>query len=279
MDLVLKEKLANVTNYKAGRIGNRIEYIVIHYTANDGDTDEGNASYFARPGIYTSAHWFVDEDSATRSVKEENTAWQCGGGLQGVNGHAYFGICTNSNSIGVEMCSDKVNGQFVITEKTVQNTVELVKYLMNKYNIPISNIIRHHDVTGKNCPAPWVADVSKWNDFKLRLNESAIDTQKRLESQALITQLQKVVSISDTKGLLEDLIYYHNGSSWWVIKKLLAKDFTQAKAIIGKLDIYRRTLVAVQINEPVKYNSELLNIGNDSIFWVIKKLLDGLGIE
>ena len=39
---------ADSSNYYSGRGGNSIKYIVMHYTANDGDTDEGNAHYFRR---------------------------------------------------------------------------------------------------------------------------------------------------------------------------------------------------------------------------------------
>jgi hypothetical protein len=31
---------------------------------------------------------------------------------------------------------------------------------------PANDIVRHYDVTHKNCPAPWVTDSSKFNDFK-----------------------------------------------------------------------------------------------------------------
>ena len=42
----LKTNLANRNNYGAKRSTSKIKYIVIHYTANDGDTDEGNGNYF-----------------------------------------------------------------------------------------------------------------------------------------------------------------------------------------------------------------------------------------
>ena len=47
---------ADPSNYYAGRGGNSIKYIVMHYTANDGDTDEGNAHYFQGAGRRASAH-------------------------------------------------------------------------------------------------------------------------------------------------------------------------------------------------------------------------------
>ena len=39
---------ADPSNYYSGRGGNSIKYIVMHYTANDGDTDEGNALFSGR---------------------------------------------------------------------------------------------------------------------------------------------------------------------------------------------------------------------------------------
>ncbi|WP_409360084.1 hypothetical protein [Enterococcus gallinarum] len=66
--------------------------------------------------------------------------------------------------MGVEMCLDR-NGN--ITEKTFQNTVKAVKELIAKYpNITRNKIWRHYDVTGKNCPAPWVAKPSELERFK-----------------------------------------------------------------------------------------------------------------
>lgn len=276
MDLTLKERIANVTNFTKGR-KKKIEYGVIHYTANDGDTDEGNGAYFANNKVKASANWFVDEDSATHSVLESNTAWQCGGGLQGDNGHTYFGKCTNSNSIGIEMCSDKVNGQFVITEKTIENTIELTRYLMDKYNIPLSNIIRHYDVTGKICPEPFVVDESKWIEFKRRL--AATDPKRQADANKMVLAIMAELALVDAQGLLSDLTYYYKGSSWYVIEKLLKLPANGKKAINGHKDIYRRTLTAVEVTEKGKYNSELINIGQDSIFWVIKRLLDKRGIE
>ena len=74
--MVKKTNLCNPINYGGLREG-PVKYIVIHYTAGDGDTDEANAAYFARADTgKTSAHWFVDDDSATLSVPEDRVAYQ-----------------------------------------------------------------------------------------------------------------------------------------------------------------------------------------------------------
>lgn len=159
---------ADSSNYYSGRGGNSIKYIVMHYTANDGDTDEGNAHYFQGAGRRASAHYFVDEDSVTQSVRDNDAAWHCGGALESSH-HPLRGICMNRNSLGVEMCSDIVGGKYTITPQTVDRAVELVKYLVAKYGIDVDHVVRHYDVTGKLCPEPWVRDESLWRKFKARL--------------------------------------------------------------------------------------------------------------
>ena len=159
---------ADSSNFYSGRGGNSIKYIVMHYTANDGDTDEGNAHYFQGAGRRASAHYFVDEDSVTQSVRDNDAAWHCGGDLESAH-HPLRGICMNRNSLGVEMCSDIVGGKYTITPQTVDRAVELVKYLMAKYGIDVDHVVRHYDVTGKLCPEPWVRDESLWRKFKARL--------------------------------------------------------------------------------------------------------------
>lgn len=160
---------ANSSNFYSGRGGNSIKYIVVHYTAGNGDTAMNNAQYFHNnSGLQASAHYFVDEHSVVQSVRDTDGAWHCGGPLESSH-HPLHNICMNRNSLGVEMCSDKVNGKYVITAQTVDRTVELVRWLMDKYGIDVDHVVRHYDVTGKDCPEPWVHDESLWRKFKARL--------------------------------------------------------------------------------------------------------------
>lgn len=160
---------AHTSNFYSGRGGNSIKYIVVHYTAGNGDTAMNNAQYFHNnSGLNASAHYFVDENSVVQSVRDADGAWHCGGPLESSH-HPLHNICMNRNSLGVEMCSDKVNGKYVITAQTVDRTVELVRWLMDKYGIDVDHVVRHYDVTGKDCPEPWVRDESLWRKFKARL--------------------------------------------------------------------------------------------------------------
>ena len=161
----IKTNLANKNNYGSSRSLDKIKYIVIHYTGNDGDTDENNGKYFKNNIVKASAHYFVDDDSITQSVPDNYVAWSVGGNKYSdcakTGGGKLYGKCTNTNSISIEICDDVRNGVVYPSAKTIQNALELTKMLMKKYNVPASNVIRHFDVTGKKCPAYWVDD-SKW---------------------------------------------------------------------------------------------------------------------
>ncbi len=159
----------NITtkNFDSGSI-NRIKYIVVHFTANNGDTAYGNTNYF-KSYRGASAHYFVDENGIYQSIEDKNIAWHCGAKKY------KHSTCRNSNSLGVELCSRKNSkGNFYFMDKTVDNAVELIKMLIIKYNVPIANVIRHYDVTGKNCPEPFVRNIKAWQNFKGRLEEKVM---------------------------------------------------------------------------------------------------------
>lgn len=174
--MIKKTNLANPANYTKGRNGSKITYLVMHYTANDGDTDEGNGNYFHNNTPGTSAHYFVDEDSCTLSVNESDTAHHAGDWDM------------NLHSIGIEMVSRIVNGKYVITPGTVNNAVLLAKEIMAKHNIHISHVIRHYDVTKKLCPRPWVEDESQWIEFKKRLVE--VEKEEEIEVEKTYNKIE-----------------------------------------------------------------------------------------
>ena len=155
----------NTDNYRAGRT-RTVQYIVMHYTANNGDTAQNNCDYYHRvSGVQASAHYFVDEHGAMQSVREGDTAWHCGA-------RAYWHPeCRNANSIGIEMCSRKrADGSYYIKPETVGNAAALAKDIMQRYGIDTDHVLRHYDVTGKRCPMPWVDDPAQWDAFKASLS-------------------------------------------------------------------------------------------------------------
>lgn len=167
---------AAVGNYRKGRTG-KILYIVLHFTANNGDTALGNCKYFRNnKNLQASAHYFVDEKEIWQAVRDEDTAYHCGANKYKHN------ECRNANSIGIEMCSrEDSNGKYYIKEETIQNAIALCKELMAKYNIPVSRVIRHYDVTGKACPEPFVRQPAQWERFKSLLVKEANEVEKQIK--------------------------------------------------------------------------------------------------
>lgn len=156
----------NLTTVNYSSRGTNPTWIVLHYTANNGDTAYNNTSYFKNVNRGASATYFVDETSIWQCVLDTNTAWHVGNDW-------YNNEARNTNSIGIEMCSRKRDAfsssleTYYIPLQTTKNAVELTAYLMQKYNIPITRVCRHYDVTGKYCPAPMVynnGDVT-WKEF------------------------------------------------------------------------------------------------------------------
>ncbi|AIF44924.1 N-acetylmuramoyl-L-alanine amidase [Virgibacillus sp. SK37] len=118
---------------------NSKKFIVIHETDN---TRKGagadNHARLQYNGNSRSASWHyqVDGKEIVQSFKDDAQCWAAG--------NKYY----NQNGIQIEICVNP-DSDF---KTAVKNTVWLVKYLMNKYNIPIENVIQHNRASGKNCP-------------------------------------------------------------------------------------------------------------------------------
>ena len=172
-----------------------IKYIVVHYTAGTtsrAGSARNTALYFSNYGINASADFIVDDSTIVQFNPDlrNYSCWHCGDGKNYNKGGSFYGKCTNFNSIGIEVCSTNNTGtmtqandtHYYFTDAVVNKTVELVKYLMKTYNIPVSNVIRHYDVTGKWCPGirGWNdesnSDSSKWKAFKARLGGTTTTT-------------------------------------------------------------------------------------------------------
>ena len=155
-----------------------IKYIVCHYL---GVKSADNENLYG--GGY-GGHFYISRAGKIYKAADPKTAvvWQCGGKIQGETqasagspAHQFYQKCTNYNSIGIE-CGVNNDSDWWFTEASQESYVYLVSKLMDEYSIPIDRVIRHYDVTGKNCPAPWVSGNGKyhntnwsWADFKANL--------------------------------------------------------------------------------------------------------------
>lgn len=177
------------------------KYIVVHYVGAE-STAKNNAEYFYNTntsaiGKPASAHYFVDENDIYQVVEDTNKAWHVKTEIQGKNGHTFLKKCTNSNSIGVELCCKIENNEWYFEDKTVENAAALIRELMAKYNIPITRVIRHFDVTGKNCPAPFIDD-EKWAEFKKKIEgEEGMTEAERKKFDELVELVKKLTNAVD----------------------------------------------------------------------------------
>ena len=178
MSYTLKEQLANPGNYGGSRNASQIRYLVYHYTGNDGDRAANNAKYFQNNIVKASAHYFVDDTTAWRSVPDLKVAWSVGGSKYAnadkTGGGTMYGVISNTNSLSIEMCDTIRNGVYQASEATLSNAAALGRALMEKYGIPIENVYRHFDVTGKHCPS-YLVNAQKWAEFKKRLEVKIMD--------------------------------------------------------------------------------------------------------
>lgn len=143
-----------------------VRYIVMHYTGNPKDAALANAKYFRLPGRGASAHFFVDDNAIFQSVRLSDRAWHCG------TRRAYFHpTCRNTNSVAIEMCC---SGDYRVSERTKENAAQLCAYLCHLLEIAPGDVdacvLRHWDVTRKQCPAQMSgADNAEWNAFRERV--------------------------------------------------------------------------------------------------------------
>jgi glucan-binding YG repeat protein len=69
----------------------------------------------------------------------------------------------------------------------VINTLELIKYLMDKYNIHFENVITHYDASHKICPGSLSSyNWARWYDFKDRLCNLTITSNPTIRGQWIL---------------------------------------------------------------------------------------------
>lgn len=215
MNIIFKP--CNTANYRKGRTS-PVKYIVIHYTAGNGDTAKNNADYYAGANAEASAHYFVDEgDVVYQSVKDSDTAWSVGGTKT-----YKHSLCRNANSISIELCSRNRNGGgrpatdggWYFKPETVAHAAELTRFLMAKYAVPPENVIRHFDVWGKICPAPFVNNPAEWEDFKRKL----VKPVEELKSvNDIVWELRERKIVTETDKWLKKL--QDDTDAYWLARK------------------------------------------------------------
>jgi N-acetyl-anhydromuramyl-L-alanine amidase AmpD len=152
-------ELLDINEYsRPGTDMESVNGIVIHYTANPGTTAEQNRSYFENlmdtGETYASSHFVVGLDGEIVQCIPCNEV-------------AYASNERNADTISIECCIPDESGQF--SEATYESVVELVTWLMGRYDLSAEQVIRHYDVTGKACPKYYVENEDAWEQFRVDL--------------------------------------------------------------------------------------------------------------
>ena len=152
---------------------NKVNYIVVHYTANPGSTAKQNRDYFEKlkdsHETKASSHFVIGIDGKVV---------QC----IPLTEISYASNERNVDSISIENCHPSADGKF--SDKTYKKLVEMCAWLCLRYNLPVDHIIRHYDVTGKNCPKYFVEHPKEWAKFRQDVsakmkNYPLMDTSKK----------------------------------------------------------------------------------------------------
>lgn len=133
----------------------KVNGIVVHYTANPGSSAEGNRNYFEnlrkKKTTYASSHFVIGlEGEIIQCIPLDEIA--------------YCSNNRNADTISIECCHPDKSGKF--EDATYESLVKLVAWLCGKYNLTKAQIIRHYDVTGKLCPKYFVEHEDEWEEFK-----------------------------------------------------------------------------------------------------------------
>lgn len=133
----------------------QVNGIVIHYTANPGTTAIQNRSYFENL-----AETHETKASSHFVIGLEGEIVQC----IPCNEISYASNDRNYDTISIECCIEDETGKF--NGNTYNSLIKLTTWLMGRYDLSSEDVIRHYDVTGKNCPKYYVEHEEAWDTFK-----------------------------------------------------------------------------------------------------------------
>lgn len=134
---------------------NGADYIAIHYTANPGATAQNNRDYFENLSISHEA-----KVSSHFVVGLEGEVIQC----IPTSEMSYATNSRNVDSISIECCHKDDTGVF--EQETYDSVVKLAAWLCARFGLTSEQVIRHYDVTGKECPKYYVDHPDAWEQMK-----------------------------------------------------------------------------------------------------------------
>lgn len=152
----IEVNLLTVNDYsRPGTNSGKIKGIVIHYTANPESTAMQNRDYFEglkdSKKTMASSHFIV---GLKGEIVQCIPTWEI----------AYASNDRNSDTVSIETCHLTEDGTY--TKETYQSMIELTAWLCRKFDLTEDDVIRHYDITEKNCPRYFVENEDAWQKFK-----------------------------------------------------------------------------------------------------------------
>ena len=149
-------ELLTVNPYsRPGTQTSKITGIVVHYTANPGSTAIDNRNYFEglkdSHETKASSNFVIGLDG---EIVQCVPTWEV----------AYASNSRNIDTVSIECCHPDETGKF--NDSTYQSMVQLCAWLCMKFDLTSEDVIRHYDVTGKNCPKYFVENEDAFFVFR-----------------------------------------------------------------------------------------------------------------
>jgi N-acetylmuramoyl-L-alanine amidase len=149
--------------------------IVIHWVANPKTSAMQNRNYFESlkkqdlnypDARFASAHFIVGiGGDIVQCLPAEEMAYHAGAKIYKPDAVSKFGNYPNNCTIGIELCHPEWDGRFTVD--TLNSAAELCALLCVQADLnPMSDIWRHYDVTGKDCPKWFVDRPDEFDEFK-----------------------------------------------------------------------------------------------------------------
>lgn len=202
-------------SYRSGGVS-AIKYICIHYTGGTGSA-KNNCIYFSGGNRNASADYFIDDLGIWEYNNPDDGyyTWAVG------DGGGKYGI-TNSNSVSIEVVS---NGE-PFSAKEIKYLTQLTTWLMAKYNVPASRVVRHYDASRKQCPYPYIYQ-SAWNVLHAIITK----VQKEEDDVSAKDVWQYPISNKNGADTAETTLRVNNQNLWDLKKEVAEIKATQAKIL------------------------------------------------
>ena len=261
----------------------KIEYIVIHYVGATGDAKANIKYYNKRTTTKASADFYVgfsgdvwqyNPDPVTRYC------WAVGGRKLSNGGGSLYGIAKNSNCVSIEMCvrnkgsKADTSRDWYFEDATVQSTIELTKELMRRYNVPVDHVIKHYDITGKNC-LPINTELYTpfgWKELgEIEMGDQVLQYIPELSICEFTPVLNKVVPYKTRTYKVSDFeATSDHRAIYWTERRQSPEDFLVSKWI----DLFNGTSTKKIKSEWIS-NNEDLDLSDDELRFLIWVQADG----